>query len=117
MRSFLPPALIAWAGVLVPLGVRRRRALIWVGAGLAAGAVVVRVLVAVGRSRTLDGLPAGSDPAAAAAVYDALTDVLTTAAWGVLALGTALAFGTWLAGRPWRREQSLEQPCRARGRP
>ncbi|MFG3286888.1 hypothetical protein [Streptomyces sp. NPDC048111] len=88
----------------------RRRTLVGVGIGLAAGAAVLRALVALGRTRTLDGLPANSDPAAAGAVYDALTDVLSTLSWVVAALGLLLALGGWLAGRGW-------QPGRARSRP
>ncbi|MFE4856227.1 hypothetical protein [Streptomyces sp. NPDC056670] len=95
-------ALVAAAGAVL-VAVRRRRALIGVGIGLAVGAAVLRALVAVGRSRTLGGLPADSDPSAAGAVYDALTDFLSTAAWAVLAFGLALALGAWLTGRPWRR--------------
>ncbi|MCX5388252.1 hypothetical protein [Streptomyces sp. NBC_00083] len=113
MRSFLS-AVFRWLRAVGPRGaaacpavaagaVRRRRVLIGVGAGLAVGAVVLRVLVAAGRSHTLDGLPADSDPAAAGSVYDALTDFLTTTAWAVLAFGLALALGSWLTGRPWRR--------------
>ncbi|MGW2860627.1 hypothetical protein [Streptomyces sp. SDr-06] len=96
-------ACLAAAGSAVLVAVRRRRALIGVGVGLAVGAAVLRVLVAVGRSLTLDGLPADSDPSAAGAVYDALTDFLSTAAWGVLAFGLALALAAWLAGRLGKR--------------
>ncbi|MEV5277396.1 hypothetical protein [Streptomyces sp. NPDC051994] len=108
-----------WGAIAVPVAAvgavfaapRRRRALIGVGLGLAVGAVVLHVLVAVGRSLTLDGLPADSDPAAAGAVYDALTDSLSTAAWGVLAFGLLLALGAWLTGR--RRERpETEAPGR-----
>ncbi|GAA2419060.1 hypothetical protein GCM10010388_02270 [Streptomyces mauvecolor] len=94
---------LAAAGGAVAVAVRRRRALIGVGIGLAVGAAVLHVLVAVGRSLTLDGLPADSDPSAAGAVYDALTDFLSTAAWAVLAFGLALALGAWLAGRLGKR--------------
>ncbi|MEU3371397.1 hypothetical protein ABZ734_13090 [Streptomyces sp. NPDC006660] len=114
----LPPAGPA------PLAVRCRRALIGVGVGLAAGAAALRVLVAVGRSRTLDGLPAGSDPSAAGAVYDVLSALVSTAAWALLASGLALALVGWLAGpltggrgRRVRRGQRLEQPSRPPGRP
>ncbi|MEV8524727.1 hypothetical protein AB0451_11355 [Streptomyces sp. NPDC052000] len=108
-----------WGAIAVPVvavgavfaAPRRRRALIGVGLGLAVGAVVLHVLVAVGRSLTLDGLPADSDPAAAGAVYDALTDSLSAAAWGVLAFGLLLALGAWLTGRRLRRERpEIEAP-------
>ncbi|MEU9099172.1 hypothetical protein [Streptomyces sp. NPDC048361] len=108
VASAVPIALAAAVACLVAAAgavraVRRRRALIGMGAGLVVGAAVLRVLVAVGRSRTLGGLPADSDPAAAGAVYDTLTGFLTTAAWAALAVGLVLALGAWLTGRPWRR--------------
>lgn len=105
VRSFWSTVLVVVAAALVPLVAVRRRAPVGAGAvvgagiGLAVGAAVVRVVVAVGRSRTLDGLPPDVDPSAAGAVYDTLTDALTTAAWAVLAFGLALALGAWLAGR------------------
>ncbi|MFI6683115.1 hypothetical protein [Streptomyces sp. NPDC050485] len=103
-------ALVAAAGAVL-VAVRRRRALVGVGIGLAVGAAVLRVLVAVGRSLTLDGLPSDSDPSAAGAVYDALTDFLSTAAWAVLAFGLLLALGAWLTGRLSRRgRQAAEGP-------
>lgn len=102
-------ACLAAAGGAVLAAVRRRRALVWVGIGLAMGAAALHVLVAIGRSLTLDGLPADSDPSAAGAVYDALTDFLSTAAWGVLAFGLALALGAWLTGRPWNREPPADE--------
>ncbi|MCT9092736.1 hypothetical protein N4G70_28275 [Streptomyces sp. ASQP_92] len=107
MPSFWSTAPIVVAAALVPLvAVRRRRALVAVGIGLAVGAAAVRVLVAVGRSRTLDGLPPDSDPSAAGTVYDTLTDVLSTASWAVLALGLALALGAWPAGRVAARRRA-----------
>ncbi|MYV90128.1 hypothetical protein [Streptomyces sp. SID1034] len=102
---------LAAAAGAVLVAVRRRRALVGVGLGLAVGAVVLRVLVAIGRKFTLDGLPTDSDPSAAGAVYDALTDFLSTAAWVVLGLGLALALGAWLTGRPWQRgRRAAEAP-------
>ncbi|MEE1739895.1 hypothetical protein PUR49_25810 [Streptomyces sp. BE147] len=63
-----------------------------VGAGFVAGAVVLWVLVAVGRDRVLDGVPNG-DRDAAAAVLDALTASLRTTVWVVLAVGAVLLVG------------------------
>ncbi|WP_030847600.1 hypothetical protein [Streptomyces griseus] len=67
-----------------------------VGAGFVLGAIVLRILVAVGRDRALDEVPAG-DRDAAAAVVDALTASLRTTVWVVLAVGAALFVGAVLA--------------------
>ncbi|MFJ6806175.1 hypothetical protein ACIQRK_09055 [Streptomyces anulatus] len=79
---------------------RGMRAGLWatatVGAGFVLGAIVLRVLVAVGRSRVLDEVP-DSDRDAAAAVVDALTASLRTTVWVVLAVGAALAVGAVVA--------------------
>lgn len=77
---------------------RARRALLRVGAGCAAGGVLLLVTVAVARGWTLDDMPDDGDRAAAGAVYDALTDSLRTTAWAVLATGLALALGCLLLG-------------------
>ncbi|WP_228993800.1 hypothetical protein [Streptomyces sp. DH8] len=63
-----------------------------VGAGFVLGAIVLRVLVSVGRSRVLDEVP-GSDRDAAAAVVDALTASLRTTVWFVLVAGAVLLVG------------------------
>ena len=62
------------------------------GGGLVAGAIVLRVLVAVGRGRVLDEVPE-SDLDAAAAVYDALTASLRTTVWSVALVGMVLLVG------------------------
>lgn len=67
-----------------------------VGAGFVLGAIVLRILVAVGRSRVLDEVP-GSDRDAAAAVVDALTSSLRTTVWAVLAVGAVLLVGAVVA--------------------
>ncbi|MGW1298117.1 hypothetical protein [Streptomyces sp. NPDC002533] len=67
-----------------------------VGAGFVLGAVVLRVLVAVGRGRVLDEVP-GGDRDAAAAVVDALTSSLRTTVWWVLGAGAVLLVGAVLA--------------------
>ncbi|MFJ9184746.1 MULTISPECIES: hypothetical protein [Streptomyces] len=79
---------------------RGMRAGLWatatVGAGFVIGAIVLRVLVAVGRGRVLDEVP-DSDRDAAAAVVDALTASLRTTVWVVLAVGAALLVGAVVA--------------------
>ncbi|ARF73667.1 hypothetical protein ACPEIF_08805 [Streptomyces sp. NPDC012600] len=67
-----------------------------VGAGFVLGAIVLRVLVAVGRGRVLDEVP-GSDRDAAAAVVDALTASLRTTVWVVLVVGAVLLVGAVVA--------------------
>ncbi|MFJ2432825.1 hypothetical protein ACIOWM_06395 [Streptomyces anulatus] len=87
---------------------RGMRAGLWatatVGAGFVLGAVVLRVLVAVGRSRVLDEVP-DSDRDAAAAVVDALTASLRTTVWVVLAVGAALLVGAVVARVLLRRRR------------
>ncbi|MFJ8753859.1 hypothetical protein ACIREO_31715 [Streptomyces sp. NPDC102441] len=62
------------------------------GGGLALGAALLRIAVAVGRDRVLDQVP-GTDRDGAAAVYDALTASLRTTVWVVLLVGAVLAVG------------------------
>ncbi|MEE1795191.1 hypothetical protein PUR28_31200 [Streptomyces sp. BE308] len=73
-----------------------------VGAGFVLGAIVLRVLVAVGRGRVLDEVP-DSDRDAAAAVVDALTASLRTTVWVVLAVGAVLLVGAVVARLLTRR--------------
>ncbi|MFH9581807.1 hypothetical protein ACH4MO_27930 [Streptomyces globisporus] len=76
-----------------------------VGAGFVLGAIVLRVLVAVGRGRVLDEVP-GGDRDAAAAVVDALTASLRTTVWWVLAVGAVLLVGAVLARVLLRRRRT-----------
>lgn len=75
------------------------------GFGLALGALVLRVLLAVARDRVLSGVP-DTDGAGASAVYDALTGSLRTTVWVVLGVGLGIAAGATvariLAGRSGR---------------
>ncbi|WP_426498235.1 hypothetical protein [Streptomyces sp. D54] len=87
---------------------RGMRAGLWatatVGAGFVLGAIVLRALVAVGRSRVLDEVP-DSDRDTAAAVVDALTAPLRTTVWVVLAVGAALLVGAVVARVLLRRRR------------
>lgn len=60
-----------------------------VGGGLVLGAVVLRVLMAVGRSEVLNAVP-DSDRDGAAAISDALTASLRTTVWWLLGVGAVL---------------------------
>ncbi|MFG3407460.1 hypothetical protein [Streptomyces sp. NPDC048142] len=97
--------------LVVGLATVRRglRAGLWatatVGAGFVLGAIVLRVLVAVARSRVLDEVP-GSDRDAAAAVFDALTASLRTTVWAVTAVGAVLLVGAVSARVLLRRGRS-----------
>lgn len=96
---WLPLLTVVLAGTAIAVAVRRRRAVLATGLGLAAGAVLLWAAVALCRRLTLDDLPADIDRGAAEAVYDALTAFLRTTAWVVLAVGLAAALAAWLMGR------------------
>ncbi|MGW9371711.1 hypothetical protein ACWGVR_17045 [Streptomyces xanthophaeus] len=96
---WLPLLTLALAATAIAVAVHRRRAVMATGLGLAVGAVLLWIAVALCRRLTLDDLPADIDRAAAGAVYDALTAFLRTTAWVVLAVGLAAALAAWLTGR------------------
>lgn len=96
---WLPVLTVLLAATAIAVAVRRRRAVLATGLGLAAGALLLWAAVALCRRLTLDDLPADIDRAAAEAVYDALTAFLRTTAWVVLAVGLAAALAAWLTGR------------------
>ncbi|WP_455356186.1 hypothetical protein [Streptomyces sp. SYSU K217416] len=96
---WLPVLTLLLASGAVAVAVRRHRAPAATGLGLAAGAALLWAGVAAGRRLSLDDLPPDVDRRTAGAVYDALTGFLRTTAWMVLALGLALALGTWIATR------------------
>ncbi|MFD4024742.1 hypothetical protein ACFWRV_14675 [Streptomyces sp. NPDC058576] len=98
------PAVATLVLIVLVVGIatvrRGLRAGLWataiVGAGFVLGAIVLRVLVAVGRSRVLDEVP-DNDRDAAAAVVDALTASLRTTVWVVLVVGAVLLVGAVMA--------------------
>lgn len=96
--------LVLVVGIATVRGGRRAAltAMAVVGAGFVLGAIVLRVLVAVGRRRVLDEVP-DSDRDAAAAVVDALTASLRTTVWVVLAVGAVLLVGAVVARLLMRR--------------
>ncbi|WP_327254014.1 hypothetical protein [Streptomyces sp. NBC_01244] len=96
---WLPVLTVVLAATAIAVAVRRRRAVLATGLGLAVGAVLLWAAVVLCRRLTLDDLPADIDRAAAEAVYDALTAFLRTTAWVVLAVGLAAALAAWLTGR------------------
>ncbi|MFC6514751.1 hypothetical protein ACFQFR_19185 [Streptomyces goshikiensis] len=96
---WLPVLTVVLAATAIAVAVRRRRAVMATGLGVAAGAVLLWIAVYVCRRLTLDDLPSDIDPRAAEAVYDALTAFLRTAAWVILAIGLAAALAAWVVGR------------------
>ncbi|MFE9564289.1 hypothetical protein ACFYM0_24630 [Streptomyces sp. NPDC006487] len=96
---WLPVLTVLLAATAIAVAVRRRRAVLATGLGLAVGAVLLWAAVVLCRRLTLDDLPADIDRAAAEAVYDALTAFLRTTVWVVLAVGLAAALAAWLTGR------------------
>ncbi|MFG2777843.1 hypothetical protein ACGFY7_08260 [Streptomyces prunicolor] len=100
--TWLPSvALVLVAAGVLPAA-RRRRALVTGALGVAAATALLGIALRVFRAVYLDALPAGVSPAAAAAVYDALTRFLFTTVRMVVALGVVVALGAWLTG-PGRR--------------
>ncbi|MGW0392520.1 hypothetical protein ACWDYJ_16800 [Streptomyces sp. NPDC003042] len=96
---WLPVLTLVLAAAAIGVAVRRRRAVLATGIGLAVGAGLLWLAVRLCRRLTLDDLPPDIDRRAAAAVYDALTAFLRTTAWVVLAVGLAAALAAWLMGR------------------
>ncbi|WP_201452592.1 hypothetical protein [Streptomyces sp. HM190] len=99
---------LATAGILI--ATRRRRAVCATGLGTALGGALLGVAVALGRHLTLADLPPDVSPAAAGAVYDALTATLRTVTWGLLALGAAVAAAAWITGLLGRRPPAPPMP-------
>ncbi|EFL33522.1 integral membrane protein [Streptomyces viridochromogenes DSM 40736] len=97
----LTAAVLAVAGIAV--AACRRRAVAALGLGTALGGGLLVLAVAIGRRLTLADLPDALHRPAAGAVYDALTATLRTVSWLLLALGLAVALGSWLTGRYGRR--------------
>ncbi|MBC2905298.1 hypothetical protein [Streptomyces cupreus] len=95
-------AVLAVAGIAV--AACRRRAVTATALGTALGGAFLALAVALGRRLTLADLPEDVHRPAAGAVYDALTATLRTVSWLLVAVGLAVALGTWLLTR--RRQPS-----------
>ncbi|WP_237313987.1 hypothetical protein [Streptomyces sp. AMCC400023] len=119
---WLPVGALALAAGGVLVATQRRRAVCATGLGAALGGALLGVAVALGRHLTLADLPPDVSPAAAGAVYDALTATLRTVTWGLVLLGTTVAGAAWLTGRLVRHRRAsaapppapAEEPTRAR---
>lgn len=107
---WLPVGALVLATAGIGVATRRRRAVCATGLGTALGGALLGLAVALGRHLTLADLPPDVSPAAAGAVYDALTSTLRTVTWGLLALGTTVAAAAWLTDRPRRRPEAPPTP-------
>lgn len=107
---WLPVGALALAAGGILVATRRRRAVCATGLGTALGGALLGIAVALGRHLTLADLPPDVSPAAAGALYDALTATLRRVTWGLLALGTAVAATAWLTDRLVRRRRASAAP-------
>lgn len=107
---WLPVGALALAAGGILVATRRRRAICATGVGTALGGALLGVAVALGRHLTLADLPPDVSPAAAGAVYDALTATLRTVTWGLLLLGTTVAAIAWLTGHLARLHRASATP-------
>ncbi|MDX3035518.1 hypothetical protein PV515_48060, partial [Streptomyces scabiei] len=107
---WLPVGALALAAGGILVATQRRRAVCATGLGAALGGALLGVAVALGRHLTLADLPPDVSPAAAGAVYDALTATLRSVTWGLLGLGTTVAAIAWLTDRLVRRRRASAMP-------
>ncbi|WP_200307388.1 hypothetical protein [Streptomyces adelaidensis] len=107
---WLPVGALALAAVGILVASRRRRAVCATGLGTALSGALLGLAVALGRHLTLTDLPPDVSPAAAGAVYDALTATLYTVTWVLVSLGTTVAAAAWLAGHHARRRRASAPP-------
>lgn len=96
--NWLPPVTVVLACAGVLLAVRRRRALVAVALGVAAGFVVLGIALALFRVIYVDHLPAGTDEHAARTIYDQIVRFLRVTVRMVIVLGVVVALGAWLSG-------------------
>lgn len=94
----VPLLCIALFAAAVAIASRRRRAAVWIGAGIVTASTLTFVALLVGRARLLDGLDAGISSAAARAIVDTLLDSLRSELWVALGVGVALAGGALIVG-------------------
>ena len=93
--KLLAPLLFAVAVLLSALALwlseERRRTVVWLGGGVAAGAVLLLIGLGIARSAAIGQLHAIDDRAAASAIWDAFLGDLRTAAWILAAAGAVVA--------------------------
>ncbi|WUH93114.1 hypothetical protein OG900_25345 [Streptomyces sp. NBC_00433] len=96
--NWLPVVTVVLAAGGVLLAARRRRALAAAALGIAAGLAVLWIGLAIFRVIYLDHLPAGTNQAAAGAIYDQVVRFLRVTMRMVIVLGVLVAAGAWLSG-------------------
>ncbi|HEY3482564.1 MAG TPA: hypothetical protein VGL02_27045 [Streptomyces sp.] len=96
--AWLPIIAVVLAAIGVWLARRRRRALVAAALGIAAGAIVLDIILALFRSFYLDHLPPTVYDPAAGAVYDQVVRFLRASVRTVVTLGVVVALGAWLSG-------------------
>ncbi|MEV6007488.1 hypothetical protein AB0M29_11830 [Streptomyces sp. NPDC051976] len=96
--AWLPIIAVILAGIGVWLARRRRRALVAAALGIAAGAIVLDIILALFRTFYIDHLPPTVYDPAAEAVYDQVVRFLRASVRTVVTLGVVVALGAWLSG-------------------
>jgi hypothetical protein len=94
----IPVALVALAAGTIALARHRRRALTWLAAGFACGAVLLAVGLRIARHVVLDAASGNADPTVARAVWDIVVADLRTEVRGALLVAAAGLIATWVAG-------------------
>ena len=89
---------IALFAAAVAIASRRRRAVLWVGCGIAISSILTFVALLVGRAGLLDALDGGVSDGAARAIVDALLDPLRSEIWVTLGVGVVLGAGAVVFG-------------------
>lgn len=108
--NWLPIVAVLIGALGVLLALHRRTALIGVSLGVALGMVLVGAVLAVGRTVTLQQLPADVSEPAVTAVIDAVLHSLRVAIRTVGLLALVVALGAYLSG-PARFAGSVREYC------
>jgi hypothetical protein len=108
--NWLPVLAVLTGAAGVLLALRRRTALIGVAVGIALGMIILGIGLTVGRTLTLQQLPAGASEPAATAVIDAVLHFLRVTIRTVGVLAVVVALGAYLSG-PARVAMSVRRYC------
>ncbi|HEV2638767.1 MAG TPA: hypothetical protein VGX23_26705 [Actinocrinis sp.] len=96
--NWLPVITVLLGAAGIALALRHRNALVWASAGVAAGMLVLSLVLGAGRSAVLGRLPADVSEPAAVVVIDALLNFLWVTIRVVAALAVVVALGAYLDG-------------------
>ena len=108
--GWLPLVTVLIGAIGVLLALHRRTALIGASLGIAAAMLILGAALAVGRTLTLQQLPAGASEPAASAVIDAVLHLLRITIRTVGLLALVVAIGAYLSG-PSRFAGSVRGYC------